>query len=285
MSRWQDRAGSMTCIYRCIAAACCVAVGSGCLVTIQDPPDGTQASGEGRPLSDYTAFKNAGFGPDSAYPGSGAIFENKCVPPDTNGFHGQGDPCAIPWSDGSGIFEIATPYGPGFRFVQYEEVPQGEGVLIADVDHLVDRQNYLGTVFDLSGKFMLPSSGNPNGFPPSGGLWKFSTDSKVSNGFGVDGISNRIYVSTYKADATDGTVRYASANEYKPDQWYDFRWQIKWSEGSDGFMNFWLDGKRVATHTGATLPHEGGIYIEWGWSGGNDPQKNEVRFGALRINP
>jgi hypothetical protein len=35
--------------------------------------------------------------------------------------------------------------------------------------------------------------------------------------------------------------------------WYDFVYHVKWSEGSDGLMEAWLNGRKVMTHRGPTL--------------------------------
>jgi Polysaccharide lyase len=70
------------------------------------------------------------------------------------------------------------------------------------------------------------------------------------------------------------------------DHWYDWRWQIKWSGGSDGFVNFWLDGQQIAAFTGSSISAAAGApYLEWGFYGGVDPAHNEVMYGNLRKNP
>jgi len=35
--------------------------------------------------------------------------------------------------------------------------------------------------------------------------------------------------------------------------WYDFVYHVKWSSGSDGFFQAWLNGKQLMNHSGATL--------------------------------
>lgn len=35
--------------------------------------------------------------------------------------------------------------------------------------------------------------------------------------------------------------------------WYDFVYHVKWSSGSDGFFNAWVNGVQVLAHTGPTL--------------------------------
>ena len=36
-------------------------------------------------------------------------------------------------------------------------------------------------------------------------------------------------------------------------RWYDFVYHIKWSSGSDGILDAWLNGKKVMSHRGPTL--------------------------------
>jgi chitodextrinase len=190
------------------------------------------------------------------------------------------------WPDGSGIFEVSTSHGPGFRFVQGEGVPRasGNGVQMADVDNLVDQQSYLGTVTDISGKVMFPASGNPSGFPAYGDwncLWEFSEGVSVFNQFGIDAIANKLYVRSYDP-STQWTRKALAPSTLQYDRWYDWRWQIKWSRGSDGFVNFWIDGQLIAAWTGANLPaNSQAPWLQWGWYGGTQPQRNEVLYAAL----
>lgn len=197
------------------------------------------------------------------------------------------------WPDGSGIFEQRTPYGLGFRFVQNEEVSRGSGagVMIADVDHILDQQNYLGTVTDLSGKVMFPKAGNPRRFPRFGDwnvLWEFSQSDAVYNLFGIDAVVHagpRFYVRSFDAANPENRNGRKARSRFpvRFDHWYTWRWQIRWSDGGDGFVNFWVNGQRIAAWTGPTLPpNSDAPYIELGWYGGFEPGRNEVRFAALR---
>jgi len=194
----------------------------------------------------------------------------------------------IPWSDGSGIYEIDTPHGPGFDFIQGAAVPRGDGagVQMADVDHWVDRQDYLGKTSEWLGKFILPSDGNPNGFPRFAdwdAFWEWTEGEFVANQFGIDGFDNRLYVRTFDANS-NWTRKAKSAAPLVLDRWYDWRWQIKWERGSVGFANFWLDGQQLAAWTGPTLPWDHSPpYLQWGWYGGDEPARNRVQYAGLRI--
>jgi Polysaccharide lyase/Carbohydrate binding module (family 6)/Bacterial Ig domain len=45
-------------------------------------------------------------------------------------------------------------------------------------------------------------------------------------------------------------------------QWYDFVYHVKWSSGSDGFMNAWVNGVQVVAHRGPTLYTGQGCYLK-----------------------
>jgi chitodextrinase len=240
------------------------------------PPSG------GTAVDDFTDIKNNVFT---------QIFEYRWAPPSPTwtvlGYVGH------PWDDGSGVFELSTPHGPGFRIVQNEDVPRGSGALVgmADVDHFVDQQNYLGTVTDFSGMVMFPRSGNPNGFPQYGDwnlLWEFTQNHGTDNAFGVDALAPggpTLYATTFNPSnpGTDRKARASSPIEY--DRWYSWRWQVKWSSGSDGYSNFWVDGQQIAAFTGQTVnPGLGPPYIEWGFYGGYSPGRNEIQYAAVRKN-
>ncbi len=44
--------------------------------------------------------------------------------------------------------------------------------------------------------------------------------------------------------------------------WYDFVYHVRWSSGSDGFFDAWVNGKRVLAHKGPTLYTDQGVYLK-----------------------
>ena len=52
------------------------------------------------------------------------------------------------------------------------------------------------------------------------------------------------------------------AGSVKNNVWYDFVYHIKWSSGSDGFIEAWLNGKRIFTHQGPTLYSGIPVYLK-----------------------
>src|SRR5207302_810153 len=46
---------------------------------------------------------------------------------------------------------------------------------------------------------------------------------------------------------------YGTVNDVARNKWYDFVYHVKWSSGSDGLMEVWLNGKKVGSRQGPTL--------------------------------
>lgn len=44
--------------------------------------------------------------------------------------------------------------------------------------------------------------------------------------------------------------------------WYDFVYHVKWSEGDDGFMEAWMNGKKVLSYKGPTLYKGQFVYLK-----------------------
>ena len=54
----------------------------------------------------------------------------------------------------------------------------------------------------------------------------------------------------------------AVLGEVRKNAWYDFVYHVRWSSGSDGFFDAWVNGKRVLTHRGPTLYGGQGVYLK-----------------------
>ena len=44
--------------------------------------------------------------------------------------------------------------------------------------------------------------------------------------------------------------------------WYDFVYHVKWSSGSDGYMQAWVNGVLMLDHRGPTLYTGYGVYLK-----------------------
>ncbi len=63
------------------------------------------------------------------------------------------------------------------------------------------------------------------------------------------------------ANNTDGRYDVALGQVQK-NVWYDFVYHVRWSSGSDGFFDAWVNGKRVLSHRGPTLYVGQGVYLK-----------------------
>jgi len=52
------------------------------------------------------------------------------------------------------------------------------------------------------------------------------------------------------------------ANEIQRNVWYDFVYHVRWSSGSDGFFDAWVDGVKKLSHRGPTLYAGQGVYLK-----------------------
>lgn len=264
----------------------------------------TVSSGSALPgvsLERFSGFKNAAFGPDSAYPGSGAIFNRKCNPaPSSNGFDNQGVVCPLPWSDGwSGIFEITDPtFGDGldFRFGPSMPRSSGHGLQIADIHHIL---NGFPVDFDLEWDIIFPAAGNPNGFPPFPGdpstdewnvIIEFTDAGFQSNGIGIANYvapKPKFYVTA--GIGIDNQKRSAKSSfTIQMDKLYHFHYRGRLSKGSDGWLILDITpagaaAERVANWTGPTSnPADGGPYVELGQYGMNVSGTNQMKIFKMR---
>jgi Polysaccharide lyase len=194
-----------------------------------------------------------------------------------------------PWPDGGGMWEISTPYGPGFRMIATDEMKVlsgGKRAQIADIGHLVGP---VGSTEDWSGKMMFPAAGNPNGFPRNYPDWGILVDFHDSSagagggGIGIDTTDAPFRNNFYFDWNLRGVKRKAvSPNQLVYDRWYSWRIQLKFSSGSDGFIKWWLDGQLLADWTGPTLAAGEVPYLQFGFYSAAQ-LSNEVRHADLRL--
>ena len=65
------------------------------------------------------------------------------------------------------------------------------------------------------------------------------------------------------ADGSPAGGRFAAViGQVQKNVWYDFVYHVRWSAGSDGFFDAWVNGKRVLAHQGPTLYEGQGVYLK-----------------------
>ena len=194
------------------------------------------------------------------------------------------------WGDGSGIYEISTAEGDGFRWYQGSAVPRGSGGGVQIASHF--KGGSFGE-YDITGKLMLPSGNNPT-FPSYGDwnvIWEWVDGSHtIRNALGVDALAPggpTFYVTTYKPGFGyhSNNLKVRADDPLVKGQWYDFRWHLNLSKSGDGFARFWLDGDQIMDHSGATLSsdYNAKIWTQFGWYGGTAAASNEVQIVDLRV--
>jgi hypothetical protein len=192
-----------------------------------------------------------------------------------------------PYASGGGIWEVQTPYGRGFKMVVTPEmtVPSGgKQALVVDFDHLV---RGVGHTEVWSGMFMLPRAGNPKGFPRNypdfAVLFEFHTEGPVNPmGIGIDTTEapyrNNIY---FSSNAVSPHRKVLDRHQVVYDHWYSWRIRVKWSYGTDGVSECWLDGRRLASWKGPTLSQGEHPYLQFGFYSESE-LRNEVWHAGVR---
>jgi len=141
-----------------------------------------------------------------------------------------------------------------------------------------------GTTEDWSGNLMFPSAGNPNGFPKvwhAGVLWEFHTETASGLHLALDNTSfstPRFRLGVYTGPNTYKI--YNSQTSVSFDRWYAWRLRVKWSTGSDGFVQGWIDSEQVVDYSGPTIVSSEHPKIQFGFDAKNQ-RRNEVWFANV----
>jgi chitodextrinase len=201
------------------------------------------------------------------------------VPLGSDPWSAPGD-IGTPWPSGGGMWQVSTPYGPGFKMIATDEMKVmsgGKKAEQADVGHLAGTAQ---AVEVWSGKVMFPAAGNANGFPRGLPAWnvflQFHGQGAGLTTMGIDtgttSSSNNIYIQTYE----NGIRRKAEdPNRLVYDKWYSWKIEVKWSSGSDGYIKWWLDGvlmrwnlengNGTTTQTGPTTEANDRPWLQFGF--------------------
>ena len=57
-------------------------------------------------------------------------------------------------------------------------------------------------------------------------------------------------------------IRSENVGPVVKDQWYDFVYHVKWSSGTDGYFQAWVNGVLKLDHRGPTLYQGYGVYLK-----------------------
>ena len=236
-----------------------------------------------------------------------------------NGYQllGSGQPWPATGEHGSfpGVVEVNTIHGAGFYFRVWPEMVHGDPVednkscLITDENHIWPDSTalnapFIGKTTDVNFWFMLPSSGNPNGFTNFNGwncLFEYHPGGsyQVNNQLGVDptndsGQGPNIYVRVHDGNNSDNPTPLVNYGR-RPlvlDHWYQYRRVDTWSR-TNGTTNAWIDGVHILSQTGVgniqANAHGAGNYAQlqpnFGFYTGaaSTVHQNEVYYADMRI--
>jgi Polysaccharide lyase len=194
---------------------------------------------------------------------------------------------------GNTITPIATPYGTGMRYTAVGPNVQ-ECVWDASTKCSYVKWYYpsdwLGKTYDWSFHIRLPSSGNPNGLAQT---WHVNSFWEIGHPAVASG-----QVLAFDTTSFPGTIRFRFGVHLPPftpssyqfihppgaiqfDQWYKVRHRLKWSSGSDGFQNLWINDVLVVSRTGPNIAAgDTPPGLQPGWYG-SDQLANQIDFSPI----
>jgi hypothetical protein len=105
--------------------------------------------------------------------------------------------------------------------------------------------------------FVVPTAGVVLDFhhASGGGQANFHVDSMRDSAGGMR-------LRGYGGQRRDSNEYMVSLGPIERNVWYDIIYNVKWSSGSDGFFNAWVNGKQVLAHNGPTLYVDTDCYLK-----------------------
>jgi hypothetical protein len=88
------------------------------------------------------------------------------------------------------------------------------------------------------------------------------TGSTGQANFHVDAASYGLRLRGYGGASVDGGRYEVMLGPVVRNKWYDFVYNVRWSSGTDGFLDAWVDGRHVLSHRGPTLYAGMGCYLK-----------------------
>lgn len=187
---------------------------------------------------------------------------------------------------GGGIWEDNAGHGPGFKMIVGDAQASTWNTATKNVLAQKTGVAALGSTEDWRFSFMLPAAGN-SAFVNAGHagvLWEFHTQSDSGHHVSLDGSGGtpRLRFRRWMPPFTVGSSGYTNdwVGNLKLDHWYDWRLQIKWSTGSDGFVKCSCDGQQLSDFTGPTIKAGETAKLQFGFYSLRQ-FTNEVHFAGI----
>jgi hypothetical protein len=170
---------------------------------------------------------------------------------------------------------VATP--------EMEVASGGKKAEINDTGHLV-MAGGLGSSEEWSGKFMFPKAGNPDGFVRDLPDWGtiFNLHASMTTDVLRMGIDTSKAPTIFFSRSGPTAQKQLARRKIVYDKWYGWRAVIKWSTGSDGRLQWWLDGQRLVDWSGPTILAGDSVYLQFGFYDAAQ-LRNEVWHAGLKV--
>lgn len=103
--------------------------------------------------------------------------------------------------------------------------------------------------------------------PPAPGGWGVVMDfhhtgSSGQANFHVDAMPQGLRLRGYGGASVDSGEYIVDLGPVTRNQWYDFVYHVKWSSGTDGYFDAWVNGVKKLSHRGPTLYQGMGCYLK-----------------------
>ncbi len=171
---------------------------------------------------------------------------------------------------------VSTPYGPGFAFVSQDSDVAIWNASLKAVLAQARNKVTIGQAQKWSWNMMLP----PPTQSASGLLVEWHTDQSSGHHLTVeqDGCFH-----IFRQSAPG----YVYDNEQGPavpwGRWVAVGFDIKWSNGNDGYLKVTIDGVQYMNYSGQTVFDAETPYLQFGWYGILGRGTNQVEFGPITV--
>lgn len=161
------------------------------------------------------------------------------------------------WASPGGIFEVSTPYGPGFHHIVtpamiYQSTGDTKMARLSWGNGTPSFLDFYGRSQVWDWYWNLPAADNASGFPSAGlGPGELlltrttmsdgvSQPGYVGHGFNL-GFVNSVLRFQFFRSTGNNTFAWTYGPNVVLDRWYHFRWEIKWISDSTGYIRAFTD--------------------------------------------
>jgi polysaccharide lyase-like protein len=177
---------------------------------------------------------------------------------------------------------MSTPYGPGWTFTCADtDIAPWDSQDKAILAQLY-QSGIIGTEVQWTFYLNLPTQKFlPDFFP--GLLWEFHTKTSPGHNLQIDVTSTPQPCFRITRDAGAGAEPDKTyTDSLILDHWYHVMIQVKWSLGSDGYIRWFIDGRKWLDYSGATcFPDDGDPYLQFGYYSRTGAGTNYSQFGGI----